>query len=323
MPKSSIPSCYKTETGQIDVARLKRDVSITKVAGLITKLARSGTEMKGLCPLHEEQTASFYANDAKGVFYCHGCGRGGDVIAFVQEVGGRSFLESCEWLMGSSSFCPPEQRYPVAQATAIRQINVHRAKAEFRRGVAIEGTVVQAYLFNRGLAGQVPGCIRHSWVPRFWHDDGSEGPREPAMIAAVQDVDGSVVGIQRTFLDKEGRKARRGSARLSLGQIRGGALRLGPVRPEIMLTQGVEDGLALTRMFVGATVWAALGDGNLAHVALPRHVRSVTLCGDADDAGRTAVQRAKEAYEALGIAVKVLFPRAGKDFNEEWLLLHA
>lgn len=323
MPTSSIRSCYKTETGQIDLARLKQDVPITTVAGLITKLVRSGTEMKGLCPLHEERTPSFYANDAKGVFYCHGCGRGGDVIAFVQQVGGRSFLESCEWLMGSSSFCPPEHRVTVAQATATRQANVHRAKTEFRRGVAVEGTVVETYLANRGLDGQVPGCIRHSWVPRFWRDDGSEGARHPAMIAAVQDVDGSVVGIQRTFLDNEGRKSRRGSPRLSLGQIRGGALRLGPARPEIMLTQGVEDGLALTRMFPGATVWSALGDGNLAHVALPRHVRCVILCGDADDAGRAAVRRARQAFEALGIVVKTLFPRAGKDFNEEWLLLHA
>src|ERR1700688_4689016 len=38
----------------------------------------------GLCPLHQETQPSFYVNAAKNLFYCHGCGRGGDLIRFVQ-----------------------------------------------------------------------------------------------------------------------------------------------------------------------------------------------------------------------------------------------
>ena len=41
-------------------------------------------EFVGLCPLHAESAPSFYVNAGKNVFYCHGCGRGGDVIRFVQ-----------------------------------------------------------------------------------------------------------------------------------------------------------------------------------------------------------------------------------------------
>lgn len=322
MRTTSVPQTYRTDIGQIDVARLKTEISMVGVAGLITKLRPSGAEMKGLCPLHHEQTPSFFVNEAKGTFHCFGCGAGGDVIRFVQLVGKRSFLESCEWLVGSEWTCPPDVRISVADAMAKRQTNVRRAKAEWRQGVSTTGTVVDTYLTSRGIGGNVPGCIRHSWVPRFWHADGTEGPREPAMIAACQDADGSVNGIQRLFLDKEGRKARRGSPRLCLGQIRGSALRLGPIRPEIMLAQSVEDALSLTRMFPGATVWAALGDSNLGHVVLPAEVRSVALCGDADGPGRAAVEAAQGAYQALGIAVRTLFPRVGKDFNEE-LLHHA
>ena len=50
------------------------------------KPCRTGSrqEFVGLCPLHQETHPSFYVNAAKNLFYCHGCGRGGDLIRFVQ-----------------------------------------------------------------------------------------------------------------------------------------------------------------------------------------------------------------------------------------------
>ena len=51
-------------------------------------------EYVGLCPLHEESRPSFYVNTRKDVFYCHGCGQGGDLIRFVQLSRGASFRQS-------------------------------------------------------------------------------------------------------------------------------------------------------------------------------------------------------------------------------------
>ena len=51
-----------------------------------------------LCPLHTEKTPSFYVNDVKNVFYCQGCGAGGDIFTFVQKYNNVSFVESMRLL---------------------------------------------------------------------------------------------------------------------------------------------------------------------------------------------------------------------------------
>src|ERR671919_628899 len=60
--------------------------------------AGSGGEFVGLCPLHRETRPSFYVNSRKNLFYCHGCGRGGDLIRFVELSEHLSFRESVAYL---------------------------------------------------------------------------------------------------------------------------------------------------------------------------------------------------------------------------------
>ena len=56
------------------------------------------SEFAGLCPLHEETQPSFYVNTRKDVFYCHGCGQGGDLIRFIQLSRRLSFRQSFAYL---------------------------------------------------------------------------------------------------------------------------------------------------------------------------------------------------------------------------------
>ena len=312
---------YARADGTIDVERLRRETSIAAVARGATDLKRCGAELRGLCPIHDEDTPSFHVNDAKGLYHCFGCGAGGDAIDLFGRLNDTGFVESCAALAGrghSPSAGADPEKVAVERVLARR-----RAFEEWRRAKPIEGTPAETYLLSRGVGTGVPGSIRFSMVPRFWHDDGREGVRHPAMVAAVQDVDGRVVGIHRTFVDREGRKARRGEPRLALGRVRSCAIRLGPIAPQIMVATGIEDGLALRLMFPGATVWVTPGDANLPHLRPPRGVRRVVLCGDDDASGRAAVAAARTALAAMGVETDELFPRAGvKDFNEEWLVVH-
>ena len=71
----------------------------------------SRSEFVGLCPLHEESRPSFYVNTRKDVFYCHGCGQGGDLIRFVQLSRGLSFRQSLA--------CLDPEITPEADTTAV------------------------------------------------------------------------------------------------------------------------------------------------------------------------------------------------------------
>lgn len=322
MDSTGLPARYMDRDGRIDVARLKAETSIEKVAAGATDLKASGDEMKGLCPFHSETTASFFINESKKTYHCFACDAGGDVIGLHQRLHHVDFRQACFDLAGAEHAAPAEVANPFLVAMR-RAASVKRARTIWQEATPIGFSLTETYLTTRGVGHAVPGSIRHTRVARWWDENGREGRREPAMIAALQDREGRVCGIQRTFLNGAGRKSSHGTPRLSLGRVRGCAVRFGPIAETVMLASGVEDGLAVRLMFPGATVWVAAGDGNLPHVRFPAEVRRVIVCGDADAPGRIAVAAALEAYAALGLKVEDLAPRAGKDFNEEWLLLHA
>jgi DNA primase len=87
---------------------------------------RAGTqpEFVGLCPLHPETKPSFYVNTRKNLFYCHGCGRGGDLIRFVELSQGLSFRQSIAYLQ--QHIAPPVHHDVLEQAAAFYQLQLHR-----------------------------------------------------------------------------------------------------------------------------------------------------------------------------------------------------
>ncbi|MBL7815207.1 MAG: hypothetical protein JNL70_09360 [Saprospiraceae bacterium] len=83
---------------KIDVAVIKLKTDIFDTVNQYVKLKKIGNKYIGLCPFHDEKTPSFYITPSKGIFKCFGCGKGGDVIKFIQEIKGLSFIEAVKTL---------------------------------------------------------------------------------------------------------------------------------------------------------------------------------------------------------------------------------
>src|SRR5207247_1808764 len=76
-------------------------------------------ELWGLCPFHSEKTPSFSVNVDKGLFYCHGCGVGGDAITFIEKIEGVDFKTAAKQL-GVETYRPtPEQLHIKREAKRI------------------------------------------------------------------------------------------------------------------------------------------------------------------------------------------------------------
>ncbi|MDO9454879.1 DNA primase [Nocardioides sp.] len=82
-----------------DIAAVRDKVRIDEVIGDYVTLRNAGSgSMKGLCPFHDEKTPSFNVSPQRGSYHCFGCQKGGDVISFLQEIDGLTFVEAIERL---------------------------------------------------------------------------------------------------------------------------------------------------------------------------------------------------------------------------------
>jgi len=109
------------------VQDVKAAADMVEVVAGRTQLRRaSGTRFTGRCPFHEEKTPSFSVNPVEKLYYCFGCGKGGDVISFVRETESLDFVGAVEWL--AERFRVPievEEASPRVEAERRRRERLH------------------------------------------------------------------------------------------------------------------------------------------------------------------------------------------------------
>ena len=294
---------------RFDTAAIRHHHTIPSIAATVMELKRVGGEHIGCCPFHDDRRPSLTVYDQGRKFKCFGCGAQGDAIDFVKRLYDVEFREAAEILGGNEL-----PRVVISMQTAEqKQDRRPEAMAMWHASQRPEKTVVQTYLNSRGLFLPIPKTIRFATLPY-----GKFGPLYPVMLALVTDVDDQPIGVQRTYLSANGiGKAGVQKAKLSLGAIRTGTIRLAPCESTLTVTEGAEDAMTLLQRF-GAPVWAAVGASNLATVKLPDAVTSVTIGADADAAGEQAARSAAERFASQGREVRIIRPRAPfKDFNAE------
>ncbi len=294
----------------LDVMAIRSAHPLPRIAAASVKLFKAGNELKGCCPFHDDSSPSFtiFANGER--FYCFGCGATGDVLDFVQRAHHVDIRTAAEMLCGgnlpSVDVAMPREIEPGPDRT-------DEALAIWRNAVSVQGTEAESYLRFRGIHIPIPASIRFARL-RY----GKRGPEHPCLIACVGSVDNKVVGIQRTYLNLAGTgKASVAKPKLSLGRVAGGAVRLAPAAAELVVCEGLEDGLTLMQE-LGRAVWVAAGASMLPKMQFPVGVRTVAIGGDGDDAGRKAAHVAAQAFADRGLGSRMFFPLEGfKDFNDE------
>ncbi len=178
------------------------------------------------------------------------------------------------------------------------------------------GTVVETYLRSRGIRLSIPPTLR--FHPSLKHPNGKS---YPAMIGAVMNADGHLIGVHRTFLTPDGKKAPVEPVKMSLGGVSGGAVRLvargAPFVPaKLAVGEGLETGLSIAQMNRGLSVWAALSTSGMCNLIVPGGVREIIICADGDDAGDKAARYLKKRLEYERRAVRIARAPRGKDFND-------
>ncbi|MDP5281410.1 CHC2 zinc finger domain-containing protein [Sphingomonas sp. DG1-23] len=307
-------STHGQEWDQAFLARF----SMHALASEHTHLTRQGNEYVGRCPFpdHRDSTPSFSVNEAKGVFRCFGCGRAGNAVSFMQQMYGLSHSDACRELYEGGDL-------PSTVSGTHRESDSEKTKWArniWNDALPIVDTPVAEYLDSRALPFEFVGQQENIRFARLSFDRSAQ--KHPALVAAVRDLSGEIVGIQRIYLTEEGKKLG-SSCKRSLGPTSGGAIRLRgidapPGEPEnIYICEGLEDGLSIARDQAHAVVWVTMGTANLANVQLPPACKTVTIAHDNDDAGLQAADVATKRLIKAGFEVSLYPPPAGfKDWNE-------
>jgi putative DNA primase/helicase len=255
------------------------------------------------CPVHDDRDPSMSikdGDDAVLVKCFSGCDNG-DIIDALRSMG----------LVGDAE---PRDSYRPRYEPKPIEIDPEKAKTViriWRECELIQGTVAETYLRNRGIGLEIPVSLR--FHPELRH--APSGQWFPALVAMFQGADRSHNAVHRIFLKHDGSgKADVEQQKMTLGCMRGGAVRLGRALETMGIAEGIET--ALSAMEVSkVTVWAACGS-RLADIQLPAEVKRVVIFADNGAPGVEAAEKAKAALLEQGRRVAIAYPPVGKDWND-------
>ena len=157
------------------IDRVRDAVDMVHLVGEKTDLRRVGTRWTGLCPFHDERTPSFSVNAEEKLYYCFGCGEGGDAFKFVQQTEALEFQESVELLADRFNVrVEREEDDPKAEQRRRRRERLHslldRAASFYSKYLreSAEAAPARDYLSSRGLSDEVLEAFRVGYAPSAW-----------------------------------------------------------------------------------------------------------------------------------------------------------
>lgn len=331
---------------QYFLQELKGRSDITDIVSAYVNLKRSGKNMVGLCPFHNEKTPSFNVYTENGSFYCFGCNTGGDVITFIMQIENLDYIEAVKFLAQRSGLNMPEDGVDDSMSKMRgRILEINRSAAKFFHKTLYEdagrkgldycrrrdlddntirrfglgyapdgGFALTNHLTNNGYSKEeltlanVAGSSRNgNLYDRF---------RARLMIPII-DLRGNVVAFGGRIMTDEKPKYintsdtpvyHKSSALYAMNFAKNSGKR------QLILAEGYMDVIALHRAGFENTI-ASLGTSLTEEQAriIARYSDEVVICYDGDEAGQRATQRAIPILKKSGLFVKVLALPGNKD----------
>ena len=311
-------------------------------------LKRRGRTYVCNCPFHSEKTPSFTVFPDTQSFYCFGCGAGGDVITFIQQIENLDFMDAVKLLAQNSGMTVPEQGADEKQSRMRKRIlAVNRAAANFyyrmltgsdKRGLQY---FIQRHLTTTTIKKYGLGFAPETWdaLSRYLLQQGfteeellladvSRRSRRGTLIDTfrnrvifpIVDLRGNVIGFGGRVLDDSQPKYLntaqtpvfdKGKNLFSLQFAKNS------VTTTLILAEGYMDVIAVHQAGfenVVATLGTAITPDQARKIS--QYAKTVIIAYDSDAAGQAATQKAMRHFSEVGIETKILRMQGAKDPDE-------
>jgi DNA primase len=332
------------------IEEIKSRVDIVELASEYLTLKKAGRNFIGLCPFHQEKTASFTVSREKQIFYCFGCGEGGNVITFLMKIANKTFPEAIKDLAEKTGIVLPqrliskESREKDSLRESITSLNLRAAQQFTRNLFSSVGKDAREYLANRGITEETIKQFRLGYAPDSWRSltnyiegsglslklaeqaglviTGKEGFYDRfrgRLIFPIENIFGEMVAFGGRILEKGEPKYLNSPE--SPVYIKGKVLYgLNRTKEEIrkqgfaLIVEGYFDLISLWNAGIGnvvATLGTALTREHLE--LLRRYALEVVALFDPDEAGIKALDRSLELFLSMGMRARALILPEGCD----------
>ena len=333
----------------IEEIRSRND--IVDVISSYVKLKKQGATYFGLCPFHNEKSPSFSVTPGKQMYYCFGCGEGGNVYSFIMKYENYSFVEAVKMLADRAGITLPEAEYSEEERKRadlranLLEINKKAAMYFHHQLKSEKGKIGLKYFNERGLDNET--IVRfglgystktsndlYQYMKTFGYSDdilkesglfsfsekGTYDKFWNRVMFPILDINSRVIGFGGRVMG-EGEPKYLNSPETKIFEKSRNLYGMNFARisrkPYLLICEGYMDVIALHRAgFTNAV--AALGTAFTDQHAMliKRYVKEVVLTFDSDGAGRKAALRAIPILKRAGIAMKVLDMTPYKDPDE-------
>ena len=334
----------------IEEVRSKND--IVDVISSYVKLQKKGSSYFGLCPFHNEKSPSFSVSREKQMYYCFGCGAGGNVFTFLMEYENYSFQEALKYLADRAGVELPEAEYSkearerADQKAILLEINKVAAQYFYVQLKSPQGAHALSYLKDRGLSDEMIHSFGLGYSNKYSNDLyqylKSKDYRDELIVKAglvtvderygvsdkfwnrvmfpIMDSNSRVIGFGGRVMGDAKPKYLNSPETMIFDKSRNlyGLNRARSSRkPYFLLCEGYMDVISLHQAGFSNAV-ASLGTAlTPGHASLiKRYVKEVYLTYDSDEAGTKAALRAMPILKDVGITARIIRMEPYKDPDE-------